>query len=348
MRAASVFALVMSAVLTGRGGFARTGGDPINEPGLAGRTDILYFLSFDDESRTMGWCRNGKGYGWTNAKENVLFGTGALEVSHTAGTHYPMEVHPAIDEVDKAHVRWYRKWEEGYDFTQHKMPGVYARAKGRRSGGGAGIKPTGRDKYSCKLYIDFRGMPHFYSYKPDQPGRYGWSPGVNKGSVKKMETGRWYCYEMMIKANNPPAKDGELKMWLNGRLVAHYDGLYYRDVPDLKINQFTYSAYVGGTWTTKRAQKLWDDQIVVARNYIGPIQREKPKPKRTGPVVIKPVITAEEARAAAGEKEAGRLFQMARRAERMGQRPVAASLYRQIIEKFPETQAAKKAKEKLE
>jgi hypothetical protein len=262
--------ILAAAGIYARSAAARARGDPINEPALARRTDILYFLSFDDESRTRSWHRGGKGYGWTNAKENVVFGAGALEVTHTAGTHYPMEIHPDIDEVDRVHVRWYRKWEEGYDFTQHKMPGVYARAGGRRTSG-AGIKPTGRDKYSCKLYISFDRMPHFYSYKPDQRGPYGWSPGVNKGSARPMEAGRWYCFEMMIKANTPPAHDGELKMWIDGRLVAHYTDLFYRDVSDLRINQFTYSAYVGGTWTSKRDQKLWDDQIVVAREYIGPI-----------------------------------------------------------------------------
>ena len=38
---------------------------------------------------------------------------------------------------------------------------------------------------------------------------------------------------------------------------------------------------------------------------------------------------------------------MARRAHRMGQRAVAQSLYRQIVEKYPETEVAKRAKAKL-
>ena len=324
-------------------------GDPVSEPGLAGRKDILYFLDFNNESRAKRWFRNRDGYGWTGAKENVFFGGGALEVQQTQGTHYPMEIHPRIEQTDVAHVRWYRKWEAGYDWTQHKMPGVYARSAGR-SGGSAGVKPTGRDKFSCKLFIDFRGFPHFYSYKPDQSGRYGWSPGTNIGASAKMVPERWYCFEMMIKANDPPAKDGELKMWIDGRPVAHYKDLYYRDIKALRINQFTYSAYVGGTWTSKRNQKLWDDQIVVARSYIGPMKLEPPKPKRTEPVVRvhEPKISPEEARRARDEKEAGRLLQMARRADRMGQRAVARSLYRQIVEKYPGTQTAAKAKEKLE
>ena len=113
-------------------------GQPVTEPGLRGRTDILYFLDFDDENAARKWFRKGKGYGWTGDKKNIRFGRGALEIQHTTGTHYPMEIHPKLDEVDVAFVRWYRKWDDGYDFTQHKMPGVYARAMGLR-GGTAGI-----------------------------------------------------------------------------------------------------------------------------------------------------------------------------------------------------------------
>ena len=46
----------------------------------------------------------------------------------------------------------------------------------------------------------------------------------------------------------------------------------------LKINQFTYSAYVGGKWVSRRDQKLWDDQIVVATRYIGPMARPRSRP----------------------------------------------------------------------
>ena len=52
--------------------------------------------------------------------------------------------------------------------------------------------------------------------------------------------------------------------------------------------------------------------------------------------------------AARAEREAGRVFQMARNAERMGQKDVARMLYAQVVQKYPRTEAAKKAKAKLE
>ena len=255
---------------------AQSRGDPLSEPALRKRKDILYFLDFNDRARAEAWFGRRRGYAWTNRKGNVLAGSGALEIRHTRGTHLPGEIHPQIAPSDRVYVRWYRRWEKGYDFTQHKMPGVYAKA-GRTSG--AGVRPTGRDKFSCKLFVDSRRYPAFYSYHPDQKGRFGDHLKQNIGEPVRVEPERWYCFEMMIQANNAPQRDGELKMWIDGELKGHYKDLRFRDSNRLKINLFTYSAYVGGTWVSKRDQKLWDDQIVVARKYIGPIEVKSPNKK---------------------------------------------------------------------
>ncbi len=258
-------------------------GAPVSEPALVRRTDILLFEDFERENWYGRWRtrRLPRGYSWGRPPSPVFMGQGALEVTHTPGTHDPSEIHPTIPETDVAYVRWYRYYEPGYDWTQHKMPGFYAYASGRQSG--AGAKPTGRDKFSCKLFVDFRGYPAFYSYHPEQKGGYGDHLLQNVGGRIRLEEGRWYCFELMLKANNAPERDGEVKMWINGELKGHHKGIRFRDTNDLKINTFTYSAYVGGTWTSKREQKLWDDQIVVALNYIGPYVRRVVRRKKREP-----------------------------------------------------------------
>jgi len=253
----------------------------VGDVGLASDPSVLYFQDFNDQQQTRAWYGSKAGYGWTNDPRNVLTGGGALEIQQTQGTHNPSEIHPWIAETDIAYVRWYRKWESGYDFTQHKMPGVYAWADGQ-SGGGAGIPPNGYDKYSCKLYVDFNRRPRFYTYHPEQAGPYGDGLLPNLvDPVPTMVTGQWYCFEMMIKANDVGVHNGQLKMWMDGELIGQYDGMRFRDTAELMINQFTYSAYVGGTWVSQRDQKLWDDQIVVATEYIGPINGgAQPNPSR--------------------------------------------------------------------
>ncbi|MHC4717750.1 MAG: polysaccharide lyase, partial [Planctomycetota bacterium] len=246
--------------------------------GIEKHPAVLLALNFDDPKATAAWYGKQPGYAWTGRAANVYSGGGALEVRQVKGTHTPGEIHPTLPAGDVAFVRWYRKWDKGYDWTQHKMSGVYAWA-GRPRGGGAGRRPNGRDKFSCKLYVDFARRPRFYTYHPEQRGGCGDGLGPNLvREVPRMRTGRWYCFEMMIKANDAPKRDGELKMWLDGRLIGHYRGMRFRDTNELKINQFTYSAYVGGTWVSRRDQRLWDDQIVVAREYIGPMSRPATRP----------------------------------------------------------------------
>jgi hypothetical protein len=210
------------------------------------------------------------GYEHTTDVDIVLTGVGSLQIQQRAGTHDPYEFHPELSETDIIYLRWYRKYEDGYEWTQHKMPGVYAKAD-LDVGGTAGIKPTGYDKYSCKLFVNWDAEPKFYTYHPDQAGIYGDEPGQNIGDVISLETERWYCFEMMLKSNTPTEYDGELKMWIDGELKGHITGMRFRDTPDLKINEFTHSAYVGGTWVATQDQKLWEDNLVIATEYIGPM-----------------------------------------------------------------------------
>lgn len=243
--------------------------------GLASHPSVLLFLDFDDGDETAAWIGDHEGYAWTGDPAHIFAGAGALEMQQTAGTHQPHEIHPPLPPTDVAFVRFYRRYPAGYDFTQHKMPGVYAYADGHR-GGGAGQVPDGYDKYSCKLFVNFDGYPRFYSYHPEQRGPWGDAPPMNLVEEFALQTERWYCMEMMIRANDPPASNGELMMWIDGRRVAHYQGMRFRDTPDLRLNVFTHSAYVGGNWVSERDQQLWDDQIVVATQYIGPMASHPP------------------------------------------------------------------------
>ncbi len=287
-RACAVVAAVLAACLVPRPAAAGLADQYPFDVGLGNDPSVLYFLDFDDEAATAAWHGGRAGYGWTDDPQNVFAGAGALEIQQTTGTHYPMETYNELAPSDVAHVRWYRKWEAGYDWTQHKMPGVYAKVPGAPPGGGAAIPPNGYDKYSCKLFVDWNRIPRFYTYHPEQAGLYGdeLPPNLVNPATTALQTERWYCFEMMIQANSvtpgnePPGNhDGELKMWIDGQLVGHYQNMRFRDTEDLKVNWLTYSAYVGGTWVSQRDQKLWDDQIVVATEYIGPMFAGEPPPE---------------------------------------------------------------------
>jgi hypothetical protein len=245
-----------------------------NDEGIADDPAVIAATGFE----TANWAEEAFGYtgtlpeGYEHSTDRaiVMNGQGCLQIQQRTGTHQPMEFSPAIPGSDTVYVRWYRRWESGYDWTQHKMPGVYAKESSAQDGT-AGIRPTGCDKYSCKLFVDWEARPAFYTYHPDQSGEYGDHVPQTIGNPEVLQTQRWYCFEMMLKSNTPGQYDGELKMWIDGELKGHAQGLRFRTCDTLKINEFTHSAYVGGDWTSQRDQKLWDDNLVIATAYIGPM-----------------------------------------------------------------------------
>jgi len=150
-------------------------------------------------------------------------------------------------------------------------------------------------------------------------GRFNRDPGPFEGF-------RWRS-DMRLKMN---------RLWLllfvSDRVFGRTDA-YTRANPGAKVN-------------AKSASVLFD-HVVIAKKYVGPIftKKDGPEPSK---VSRAPAASPREAKRGADEKEAGRLFQMARQAERMGQRGVAKRLYAQIVEKYPDTEIAGKAKAKLE
>ena len=106
--------------------------------------------------------------------------------------------------------------------------------------------------------------------------------------------GEWFCWEMMIKLNDPPdARNGEQAFWINGVRYAHFGpgfpnyaysgtdrwgadesgspwpGFQWRTDPDLKINYIWIYNYVHDD-----VCRAWFDDVVVATSYIGPMVDE--------------------------------------------------------------------------
>jgi len=214
-----------------------------------------------------------RGYQTTNP-DLVFSGEGALEYQNEEGTHLPLTYHIPFEGQDLIFLRWYRQYQSGYDFScQSKTNGVYAFAPGFNPG--AGIPPTGYDKYSTKLQVwkHAQGgfVPKLYAYHPDQPGEYGETLPQNVGDPLILQADRWYSFEIMLKSNDAGQRNGEIKLWIDGVLKAHYTDMRFRDTNDLKINELDITAYVGGLCTAPKDQKVWDDNLVLATKYIGPM-----------------------------------------------------------------------------
>ena len=80
--------------------------------------------------------------------------------------------------------------------------------------------------------------------------------------------GHWSCFEQMVKHNTPGKRNGEVKVWVNGNLTADWPDLEIRTVDALKIDQ----VYLGlHALHSERVNKKWYNNVVIAKQYIGPI-----------------------------------------------------------------------------
>jgi hypothetical protein len=83
------------------------------------------------------------------------------------------------------------------------------------------------------------------------------------------ELDRWYCYELMVRANTPGELDGRITLWLDGAVLADFGNLRLRDVATLKLDRFNLSFHAGSN--PSGATRKYYDNVVAATSFIGPM-----------------------------------------------------------------------------
>jgi len=259
------------------------GGSPNLEPGLNG-ANILLFEDFETPGYQQKWpvhWGSAPGAGTVTLPSQYVFaGKHSAYLEAQKGRHESAgggEYVPKtpIDEV--AYVRLYLRLEDGFSMgtsSQLKLFSVRGGARVEDTYGGAGGKPTGRDKFSVTLAMDNWMKLHFYYYYPDQRGGFGDWAYCETSFFRQagLSSGKWSCVELMLKNSSPGQKNGQLKVWLDGRLVGNVDHLRFRDVSEVKIRRFTMEGYFGGgnvSDTSPKNQRLYIDNYVVSTKPIG-------------------------------------------------------------------------------
>lgn len=229
-------------------------------------TQVRYVGGSDPEARPQ----------WTGGEAHT--GGGALLHRQLAGTNLPHGLTiMGFTGVNEIYMRWYRKYQAGYRWgcNSAKNNGVYAVADPNKAE--ACQQPTGSDKFSFRVQDERRSSSSgefygaLYSYHPDADnGGCGEWYSQNVGGVTYQQSGIWYSYEIYLKANTVGQSNGVLKMWVNGVLKGQREGLDFRNTDQLKINQVYLYGSTGGC-DTPYTQSVWDDNLVLATEYIGPM-----------------------------------------------------------------------------
>jgi hypothetical protein len=240
---------------------------------------------------------------FTRTAQNVHGGTTAMElaISWPRPTAVSRGVHRHFQQgFDILYLRYYAKYEATADLYHggtHNGASIAARAPGVPDAI-PGIYADGRTHFTVLLdtwrpktqQIVSPGHLAMYVYHPEQQHQWGehffpsgrllpWVAGRTAASLfgptfvprpdMIPQRNRWYCYEMMVKANTPGKRDGRLAFWVDGQLVGDFPNLRLRDVSTLKSNRIGFNLYTQNP-LIKSPVKMWVDDVVAATSYIGP------------------------------------------------------------------------------
>ncbi len=142
-------------------------------------------------------------------------------------------------------LNYYVRFAKGFDFVKGgKLPGVFG-----GKGASGGKIPNGTDGFSVRLMWREQGQGELYAYLPTSE-RYGTS--IARGAWR-FEPGIWYRLEQEVRLNRPDGNDGEMRLWVNDRLVIDQGGLVFRTDDGLQIDGIFFSTFFGGgdpSWAT--------------------------------------------------------------------------------------------------
>jgi hypothetical protein len=88
-------------------------------------------------------------------------------------------------------------------------------------------------------------------------------------SPRPFPIGRWFCLEMMIRANTPGADDGVQAYSIDGELAHRVEGMSWRTSPTLALNRVRLQHYIETSDAKGHSNRVWFDDMVVSTAPIG-------------------------------------------------------------------------------
>lgn len=211
-------------------------------------------------------------------------GSRSLRVVATLGENTGGGATKWFEPSDPLFVRYYVKFAADCDYTHH-MVRIRAnkglRGQDKWSGfGQAGTRPRGDERFVTGIepWGGNRRYPppgrwNFYSYWPEMKasgdGKYWGNQFMPEGSSDIVRD-EWVCIEVMVKHNTPGERDGEQAFWVDGELRGHWTGFLWRTSPTLWANSVALESYVTDRWTRNKINTVYFDNVVIAKDYIGP------------------------------------------------------------------------------
>ena len=246
------------------------------DSGLEKDESVIFFTGYDDESWKTGWtCSNWDCYSLTSDPEIVFSGKSSLQKHGPGGNNGASLTYDLEQPVDVLYHRVYGRFRTGSANTRFiGLSGVAAGMPQWKAMGSAGVRPTQLPYFCATLTTqdDNPLAPMWYPYHIDQKGNWGdnWPIDV------RFPADRWFCLEMMVKMNTPGNRNGELRLWVDGRPVYAKTDMRWRLDPTVQIGRAFDQVYRSKPFP--RDSYYWVDNRVIATRYIGPMLPEGSEP----------------------------------------------------------------------
>jgi hypothetical protein len=243
-------------------------------------------------------------------------GKHSLQMTATLGENTGGHLYTRLSHgVDQVYARFYVKFPKDAQYIHHFVHIGGYNPSTPYPQGGAGELPRGDERVTADIepageYGAYPppGIWNFYCYwhemKISADGKY-WGNGLRPARDAIVPRDTWQCIEVMMKLNSTPdASDGELALWVDGKLTGYFakgarrgdwsgmgfqlvngdgtpfEGFRWRTSTDLKINFLWLLHYVTeGPYRMNKVaspnpiNRAWFDDIVIATRYIGPIKK---------------------------------------------------------------------------
>jgi len=254
---------------------------------------VILVEDFEDEPKVVGWMQDGGWFGGARfgpeagqelSGKKPAAGRRCLQYNLKTGKKSAAAgMFHRIKPQDTVYIRTYRRFEENWEWPKGYGP----HDVGLHGYLGEFPSPTDSDLH---VLLDFwmtgdtilrvgtpkqtiRNWTQFMkdNYGPVPVGGNGFPWNVSRPD--KIVPGKWHCAEFMVKLSTPGGRDGEARLWVNGKLCSEFTDVPLRDADhaDMQLSLILFSHYFHPG--SPKDQTHWVDQFVVATEYIGPIAK---------------------------------------------------------------------------
>jgi hypothetical protein len=257
---------------------------------------LLFSESFDDDGLLgRGWYDGSR---LTISHEHPVAGAGCMEYRWEEGGTSPANssgFRHLFEPTEAVYLRFYLRLSPGWgwsgrsyhphliDFLTTANPQYQGPASSHLT---VTVEPAGGKLRIGAADNQNADAPH----GPSQgPLRGGYNGNHYDSAEVLFKDSEWHLVEAMVKLNSldrekdQPNPDGQVRGWVDGKLVTERTDVIFRttDFPDMKFNQFLLVPYFG-QGLLPHAQTLWVDELAVATERVGPVEKAGPSPQMKG------------------------------------------------------------------